>query len=132
MRSLRILPALLFLLLLGGCVFPSGDELLAAPKPSSNYQSLQTELEKQLAQGVSYASPSEGENRSSIQLADLDNDGVEEAITFFRGATSATLPMCPLTSIMPRRLHGRSRMASPTVRPISPSARMRPVRAHTA
>lgn len=49
MRSLRILPALLFLLLLGGCVFPSGDELLAAPKPSSNYQSLQTELEKQLA-----------------------------------------------------------------------------------
>ena len=31
MRSLRILPALLFLLLLGGCVFPSGDELLAAP-----------------------------------------------------------------------------------------------------
>lgn len=90
MRSLRILPALLLLLLLGGCVFPSGDELLAAPKPSSNYQSLQTELEKQLAQGVSYASPSEGENRSSIQLADLDNDGVEEAITFFRGATSAT------------------------------------------
>ena len=51
MRSLRILPALLLLLLLGGCVFPSGDELLAAPKPSSNYQSLQTELEKQLAQG---------------------------------------------------------------------------------
>lgn len=50
MRSLRILPALLLLLLLGGCVFPSGDELLAAPKPSSNYQSLQTELEKQLAQ----------------------------------------------------------------------------------
>lgn len=41
MRSLRILPALLFLLLLGGCVFPSGDELLAAaqtiqqlPKPA--------------------------------------------------------------------------------------------------
>ena len=32
MRSLRILPALLFLLLLGGCVFPSGDELLAAPR----------------------------------------------------------------------------------------------------
>ena len=94
MRSLRILPALLFLLLLGGCVFPSGDELLAAPKPSSNYQSLQTELEKQLAQGVSYASPSEGENRSSIQLADLDNDGVEEAITF-----SAALPQRRATNL---------------------------------
>lgn len=90
MRSLRILPALLALLLLGGCAFPSGDDLLAAPKPSRNYQTLQAELEKQLAQGVSYASPTEGENRSAIQLVDLDGDGVEEAITFFRGSTSAT------------------------------------------
>ena len=88
--KLRILPALLALLLLGGCAFPSGDDLLAAPKPSRNYQTLQAELEKHLAGGVSYAAPTEGENRSSIQLVDLDNDGVEEAITFFRGSTSAT------------------------------------------
>ena len=90
MRSLRIVSALLGLLLLSGCAFPTGDELLAAPKPSSNYQSLQAELEKQLTQGVSYAAPTEGENRSSIQLVDLDNNGVEEAVTFFRGSTSAT------------------------------------------
>ncbi|MFR3787535.1 hypothetical protein [Agathobaculum desmolans] len=90
MKSFRIIPALLSLLLLGGCTFPSGDDLLAAPKPSTNYRTLQAELEELLASGVSYTAPAEGENRSSIQLVDLDGDGVEEAITFFRGSSAAT------------------------------------------
>ena len=90
MKPFRILPLLLSLLLLGGCTFPSGDDLLAAPRPSTNYQSLQTELDHLLASGVSYTTPSEGENRSSVQLTDLDGDGVDEAIAFFRGSTSAT------------------------------------------
>ena len=90
MKPIRILPVLLSFLLLGGCTFPSGDELLAAPRPSTNYQTLQTELDQRLASGVSYTAPTEGENRSSIQLIDLDSDGVEEAIAFFRGSTSAT------------------------------------------
>ena len=76
--------------MLSGCTFPSGDDLLAAPEPSTNYQTLQAELEKQIASGISYTAPVEGENRSSIQLIDLDNDGVEEAISFFRGSSSAT------------------------------------------
>ena len=70
--------------------FPSGDDLLAAPRPSTNYQSLQSELEHLLASGVSYTAPTEGENRSSVQLTDLDGDGVDEASRFFRGSTSAT------------------------------------------
>ena len=90
MKSFRILPVLLSLLLLGGCTFPSGDDLLAAPRPSTNYQSLQSELEHLLASGVSYTAPTEGENRSSVQLTDLDGDGVDEAVAFFRGSTSAT------------------------------------------
>src|SRR5699024_475964 len=67
MKPIRILPVLLSFLLLGGCTFPSGDELLAAPRPSTNYQTLQTELDQRLASGVSYTAPTEGENRSSIQ-----------------------------------------------------------------
>ena len=90
MKPIRIIPVLLSLLLLGGCTFPSGDDLLAAPRPSTNYQTLQVELEDLLASGVSYTAPTGGENRSSIQLVDLDGDGVEEAIAFFRGSTSAT------------------------------------------
>ena len=90
MKPIRMIPVLLSLLLLGGCTFPSGDDLLAAPRPSTNYQTLQVELEDLLASGVSYTAPTGGENRSSIQLVDLDGDGVEEAIAFFRGSTSAT------------------------------------------
>lgn len=90
MKPIRMLSVLLSLLVLSGCTFPSGDDLLAAPKPSTNYQTLQAELEKQIASGISYTAPVEGENRSSIQLIDLDNDGVEEAISFFRGSSSAT------------------------------------------
>ena len=90
MKPIRMIPELLSLLLLGGCTFPSGDDLLAAPRPSTNYQTLQVELEDLLASGVSYTAPTGGENRSSIQLVDLDGDGVEEAIAFFRGSTSAT------------------------------------------
>ena len=90
MKSVRILPVLMSLMLLTGCTVPSGDELLAAPRPSSNYQTLQVKLEELLASGVSYTTPAAGENRSSVQLVDLNGDGIEEAITFFRGATSST------------------------------------------
>lgn len=88
MKFSRIIPVLLLFSTLTGCTFPSGDELFAAPKPSANYQSLQIELEKQLSSGVTYTSPTGGESRSSIQLVDLDNDGIEEAIAFFRGTSS--------------------------------------------
>lgn len=91
MKAFRIFPVLLALLLgLSGCAIPSGDDLLVAPMPSSNYQTLQAELDKLLASGVTYTAPTEGENRSTIQLVDLDGDGMEEAISFFRGSTSAT------------------------------------------
>ena len=90
MKPIRIIPVLLSLLMLGGCTFPSGDDLLAAPRPSTNYQSLQIELEQLIASGISYTAPMEGENRSSVQLVDLDGDGVDEAVAFFRGSTSAS------------------------------------------
>ena len=90
MKSFRLIPVLAALLSLAGCTFPSGDDLLAAPKASANYQSLQVELEALLASGVTYTAPSGGENRSSVQLVDLDGDGTDEAIAFFRGASSVT------------------------------------------
>ena len=90
MKPLRIALLLLALLLPSGCSFPSGDDLLAAPRPSTHYQSLQIELERLIASGVSYTAPTEGENRSSVQLVDLNGDGVDEAIAFFRGSTAAT------------------------------------------
>lgn len=79
----RIFAAALLLALLSGCTIPSGDELLAAPRPDRTYQTLQLELEKVLA-GSSYAAPLSGDNRSNVQLVDLDGDGVDEAVSFFK------------------------------------------------
>lgn len=86
----KIFSAFLLLLLLTSCTLPSGDELLAAPRPSTNYQTLQAELDKLLASGVTYVAPTSGNNRSTVQLMDLDGDGEEEVIAFFRGSSAAT------------------------------------------
>lgn len=76
---------LLASLLLSGCVFQSGDDLLRAPQPSKNYVALQSEL-KSIADttGVVTAAPKSGSNRNSVQLVDLDNDGEDEAVSFFQ------------------------------------------------
>ena len=52
MKSVRILPVLMSLLLLAGCTMPSGDELLAAPKPPGNYPVSYTHLTLPTKQGV--------------------------------------------------------------------------------
>lgn len=85
MRHIGKLCAMLVLLgALHGCAFATGDELLQAPKPPKNYLALQNELDAILKTGVVYTSPESGENRNTVQLKDLDNDGESEAISFFR------------------------------------------------
>lgn len=76
--------AVLLCLLLGGCEFKTGDDLLQAPQPSKSYESLQNQLETQLESGASYAAPLKGDNRSTVQLMDLNGDGEDEAIACFR------------------------------------------------
>ncbi|RKJ77021.1 hypothetical protein D7X33_13130 [Butyricicoccus sp. 1XD8-22] len=78
------------LLLLGGCSFYSGDDLLLAPQPTRNFVALQVQLRKILDGGALYAVPQSGRNRSTIQLVDFDNDGTDEAIAFFRDSSTAS------------------------------------------
>ena len=41
-------------------------------------------LEALITQGYEYASPTGGRNIQSVQMADLDGDGQQEALAFFR------------------------------------------------
>lgn len=78
--------SLLFIIILtfmSGC-FKAGDELLQAPKPSSDYLALQNKLDIELSNGSVYAPADSGSNRATIQLIDIDADAEEEAIAFFR------------------------------------------------
>ena len=77
--------ALLCMVLLGGCAAGSSDETLyRLPKLPAEYESLETSIDALIAGGAEYAAPTSGSNLQSVQMVDLDGDGSEEAVAFFR------------------------------------------------
>lgn len=84
MKRITLLPALAgLLLLLGGCEFKSGDKLLQPPQPSKTYEALQKQINAITEDGAIAVAPQSGQNRTTVKLEDLDQDGEEEAIAFF-------------------------------------------------
>ena len=74
-------------LLLTGCVFSSSPEdMYSLPQLPSEYTELRDQLDSIVSAGAEYAAPTSGANTQSVQLTDLDGDGVEEAVAFFRKA----------------------------------------------
>ncbi|MBR2895424.1 MAG: VCBS repeat-containing protein [Oscillospiraceae bacterium] len=72
-------------LLLSGCMMMATvEELYALPKLPAEYQALSAQIESILAHGAETTSPTSGANLQSVQLEDLDGDGEQEAIAFFR------------------------------------------------
>ena len=78
-----------FLLLFGGCSLKFGDGLLSLPKVPAEYVQLQQQLDTIRQGGAVYAVAESGTNRQAVQLVDLDGDGTEEALAFFRTETNA-------------------------------------------
>lgn len=76
-------------LLLTGCMMTSSaEELYVLPKLPEEYQSLRARIQTILADGAEYAAPTAGTNLQSVQLVDLDGDGEEEALAFFRNSST--------------------------------------------
>ena len=75
---------LLLVLVLSGCFIKTVDELYALPKHSDEYNNLQQAIDQLMAQGAAYSAPVSGVNQQSVQLADLDGDGEDEAIVFLK------------------------------------------------
>lgn len=71
-------------LLLTGCTMKTMDQLYSLPKRSEDYYELQTAIDKVMP-GLSYCAPVQGEDRQTVQLADLTGDGTSEAILFAKG-----------------------------------------------
>jgi len=83
-KALVILGAALMLALaMTGCYSKSVDELYALPQLSEGYLQLQEKINGLLAEGAEYAAPTAGSYRQAVQLADIDGDGVAEAVAFF-------------------------------------------------
>ena len=84
----NILLLLGLFLLFSGCMSQSGEAFFTLPQLSDDYVALQTAINEAmsaLGTGAEYAAPSAGSNMQTIQLQDLDGDGVREsAVAFFR------------------------------------------------
>ena len=80
-----IILAMALPLLLSGCMMSASvDELYAPPQLPEEYKALSARLSEVLALGAEYAPPVAGGNLPQVQMVDLNGDGVDEALGFFR------------------------------------------------
>ena len=76
--------------LLTGCALQTVEEMYALPKRSQEYNSLQSAIDSAMY-GLNYSAPVSGENQQTVQMADLDGDGVDEYIVFAQGSSANPL-----------------------------------------
>lgn len=75
-------------LLLSGCMLSASvEDLYVLPQLPMEYKDLSAQIDEILADGAEYTSPAAGTNLQSVQLVDLDGDGNEEALAFFRSSS---------------------------------------------
>ncbi len=90
-RALRRITVLLLMaLLLSGCDMRTVDQMYAVPRRSAEYQNLQLVIDEAM-EGLQYCAPLSGENRQTVQMADLDGDGTDEYLLFAKGNTDDPL-----------------------------------------
>ena len=80
-KKILFLVLTLTALLMTGCAMQTVEEMYAVPKRSAEYSSLQSAIDAAMV-GRTYAAPVSGDNQQSVQMADLDGDGVEEYLVF--------------------------------------------------
>ncbi len=92
--------AALLMLPISGC-FPSrAEEMYSLPQISDTYGKLQQAVDSVLREGAEYSSPAAGTHRQAVQLEDLDGDGVQEAVAFFRiPEAEAPMTVCVFTNL---------------------------------
>ena len=90
MKKIGILAVLLAALLLGGCTMRTVDQLYCLPKRSQAYKHLQSAIDSAMG-GREYCSPLAGENLQTVQMADLDGDGVVEHLLFAKSGDDKPL-----------------------------------------
>ena len=76
--------ALLLALLLTGCVGTSVEELMTLPQLPMQYTGLSKQIDELIKNGYEYAAPLTGRNIQSVQMIDINGDGIDEVLAFFR------------------------------------------------
>ncbi len=89
-RKSNFILALFLALLLTGCQFRSVDQMYRLPERSKAYNDLQTAIDSAMS-GLEYCAPLKGEQRQTVQMADLDGDGENEYLLFAKGSSDVPL-----------------------------------------
>ena len=89
-KRIWLLVTVLTALLLTGCAMRTVEEMYALPKRSEEYKELQAAIDTAMY-GMTFSSPQSGEHQQTVQMADLDGDGVDEYLVFAKGATERPL-----------------------------------------
>ena len=76
--------------LVSGCTMRTVDQMYSLPKRSQSYSHVQSAMDDAMT-GLEYAAPTSGENQQTVQLADLDGDGVDEYLIFARNKAKTPL-----------------------------------------
>lgn len=71
-------------MLLGGCEMKSGEELMKAPRLTGEQEVISRAIKAQIPNNAKMVSPMSGENKNAIQFCDLDNDGEDEVVVFYK------------------------------------------------
>ncbi len=75
------------------------EKLYALPELPERYTELNRQISAILEDGAEYAAPVSGSNIQPVQMADLDGDGREEALAFFRRSDGdKPLKICVFTA----------------------------------
>lgn len=85
-KKLKFAVMLLMALFLTGCAMTTVDRMYSPPKRSAAYEDLQRAIDMAM-EDMEYASPLSGENRQTVQMADLDGDGQDEYLLFARNTS---------------------------------------------
>lgn len=81
---------LLSAMLLSGCMLQTVEDMYCLPKRSEDHDHLQSTIDAVMAD-LQYAAPLSGENRQSLQMADLNGDGTDEYLVFAKSDSDAPL-----------------------------------------
>lgn len=81
---------LLVAVLLSGCSMRTVKDMYRLPKRSDNFNNLQAAIDLAMTD-LEYCAPLSGENRQTVQMADLDGDGVDEYLLFAKGTQEKPL-----------------------------------------
>ena len=83
---------LLLVLSLSGCsgAGTGADGMMKPPRAAGDGGAIQDAITAKLGDQISLRFPRNGENRSAVVRADIDGDGTEEAVAFYRLATESS------------------------------------------